>query len=310
MTEIATVNGLPNSVNISSTVTDYDTLDGTWALNDAGGNIDARVDFTLPTGDPAAGTDLQTFNVHVRKNATGGNDPQITIYLWENGSTLSVSAVHSGITTLTGATYSLSWNAASLATADGSLVQCRIAQTSGGTGNPGSRRYIDIDYVEWVVDLGSVAEVRTPATAQLEISSTALTVAETDHHQRTSAAAQLTLDSVAPTVFEHIPQDITVPSANLSIDGSVIVFWCAKYANPPSGDLTLDSLAPTASTTNRHFISNAAAQLVIDSVAPTLIVETVITSAAEQLTLSTTAPTVEEGGATAFPTLYYYRMRR
>jgi hypothetical protein len=110
---------------------------------------------------------LQEFRVLIRKNASGGNSTTWSLALWENGSQVSVLAT--GTTTSTsGEVVAGTWNASSLGTADGSLVECRLQQTGGGSSGSGAnRRRIEIGAVEWnVVYTGAAAALEGSAAAE------------------------------------------------------------------------------------------------------------------------------------------------
>lgn len=150
-TENRVIDTVITSTGISSTVSDYTSQDGTWALNDDTGNFDARYGFETPTGNP---TSTQTFRVYIRKDATGGNDPDVRLSLWEGGIEITdqLGGSDDVITSLTGVYVTRTWAASSLSTANGSAVEIRVRQMTGGTGKPADRRYLDIDYIEWQVE--------------------------------------------------------------------------------------------------------------------------------------------------------------
>jgi hypothetical protein len=131
-----------------------DSPDGNWCVYNSASsnNTDLRVSFPSPTGDPNTGADLQAFRAWVRKTASGGNSALYSLELWENGSEVAVLATGE-VTSTSGEEISGTWNAASLSTADGSAVECRVSQTSGGSSGPGgNRRRIETGAVEWVAD--------------------------------------------------------------------------------------------------------------------------------------------------------------
>lgn len=105
--------------------------------------------FDTPTGNPTVGADLQEFRAGVEEFDSGQTGvPQARIELWENG-----TLVRAGSDTNTEAyqVLSFTWNANELATADGSLVQCKVIGTKTG-GSPGVRNTIRIGHIEWNVD--------------------------------------------------------------------------------------------------------------------------------------------------------------
>lgn len=132
---------------------DPDSPDGLWLDGwDGNGNSDCRVSFPTPTGNPTVGAGLQEFRVQLRKTSSGGFDCDWSLELWENGVLDSVLATGTTTSLDPGEVVSGTWNASSLGTADGSLVECYIQQTGGGTGTPGSRRGIEYGAIEWNVD--------------------------------------------------------------------------------------------------------------------------------------------------------------
>jgi hypothetical protein len=143
-----------STLNVGDIDEDPDSPDGSWGTWDGNGNTICRTSFGTPTGNPTAGADLQEFRVRIRKTASGGNDPGWSLQLYENGVLDSTLATG----TLTdshldpGTVVSGTWDASSLGTADGSLVECRLEQTDGGSGSPGSRRGIEVGALEWNVD--------------------------------------------------------------------------------------------------------------------------------------------------------------
>lgn len=152
---------------------DPDSPAGDWLTYDTAvnGNTDCRVSFPTPTGNPTTGAGVQNFRVQIRKNASAGNSTTWSLQLWENGA--QVAELATGTTTsTTGEVVAGAWNASSLGTANGSLVECRLQQTAGGaSGSGGNRRRIEIGAVEWNVTYDDPpAESRALVTfAELEV---------------------------------------------------------------------------------------------------------------------------------------------
>ena len=142
---------------------DPDTPDANWLTATAAGATDCRVSFPTPTGTPNVGAGLQTFRAQIRKNSSGGNNCGWSLELWENGATRSVVATGT-TTSTTGEVIQLAWNASSLGTADGSLVECRLLQTSGHTGGASNRRYLELGALEWNVDYNNSRNATLSAT--------------------------------------------------------------------------------------------------------------------------------------------------
>lgn len=156
------------TLNLADIDEDPDSPDGAWGTWDGNGDTICRVSFPTPSGNPTTGAGLQEFRVLIRKTASGGFDTPWSLELWENGVLVSVLATGT-TTSLTGEVVSGTWNATSLGTADGSLVECYLAQTSGGAGTPASRRGVEVGAVEWNVTYDAAlsqisATLNNPAT--------------------------------------------------------------------------------------------------------------------------------------------------
>ena len=142
--------------NLAGAVTDIDegvdTPDGVWLIlgNDGTDSI-VRCSFPTPTGNLTTGADLQTFRLYVRVGtAAGGTTPTIDVAIRETGGGSNLT-VQTGITvtSYTGEIVEFTWDASVLATIDGSAVELyAIGQRSGG--NPGSRRSVEFDAIEWI----------------------------------------------------------------------------------------------------------------------------------------------------------------
>ncbi len=130
---------------------DPDSPDGLWCVASGNNtNTDVRTTFPTPTGNPTVGADLQEFRVQVRQFDMGQTGtPTARIELWENGAL--VRAGSDVDVTGSGQVISLPWNANEIATADGSLVECKVVGTKSG-GSPGARNTVDVGAVEWNVD--------------------------------------------------------------------------------------------------------------------------------------------------------------
>lgn len=158
-TEVQAPDAILASAGLSGTVADIDddpdSPDGAWLTAGQNASTSVRVSFPTPTGNPTAGSGLQEFRVLLRKTATNGGkiDDTWAIWLWENGS--SVAELASGANVpAAGQVYAGTWDAASLGTADGSLVEFRVVCTPETSGSPGSRGSIEVGAVEWNVDYG------------------------------------------------------------------------------------------------------------------------------------------------------------
>jgi hypothetical protein len=147
------------STNLTGSVSDIqddpDSPDSNWltATSD-GSDTMLRVSFPTPTGDPTTGAGLQEFRWWVRNTANaGGSDPTYVIHLYENGSDLGQIASGS-VASGTGEIISATWNASSLGTSDGSLVEAYIY------GTVVKKDSLEIGAVEWNVtyDTGTTHE--------------------------------------------------------------------------------------------------------------------------------------------------------
>ena len=129
-------------------------------INATSNNVDTEWggDFPTPTGNPTVGVDLQKYRVGVEEFDNGQSGiPQARIELWENdvfvraGDNTNIEAY---------TVLEFAWNASELATADGSLAQCKLIGTKAG-GSPSVRNSVRIGHVEWNVDFEE-GEVVTP----------------------------------------------------------------------------------------------------------------------------------------------------
>jgi len=135
---------------VTSIDEDPDSDGGDWLAWDGNGNTSCRVTFPTPTGSPTTGAGLQEFRVLLRNDAAGTNGTGWSLQLFEN------AVLDSTIATGTdpneaGEVIAGTWDASSLGTADGSIVECMLLQTSGGTGNPSARKGIEVGAIEWNV---------------------------------------------------------------------------------------------------------------------------------------------------------------
>ena len=83
--------------------------------------------------------------------ARPGINPTYDLELWETGGGSALATIASGVTLSsdTGTVVSGTWDAALLASADGSAVELRIVGNRSG-GNPNHRRTVEIGAAEWV----------------------------------------------------------------------------------------------------------------------------------------------------------------
>jgi hypothetical protein len=135
---------------------DPDSPDANWLVATSNSvNTVARAGFGTPTNPPTVGAALQEFRARVRKNSSNSGNPTAQLQLYENG-ILVASGSSASVTSTTGQVISLTWNASSLGTSDGSLVECRVNTTAAG-GGPSVRNSVDIGAIEWNAETSAVA---------------------------------------------------------------------------------------------------------------------------------------------------------
>ena len=144
---IITQSGLSGAV--STIQDDPDSPDGNWmtTIASTAGELQVSTD-NMTVGQLSA--DNQEIRVLARKDANGGNDVDYTIAIREagGGTDLATSSTQT-LTTTTATVASFTWDRSILADISGADVEVYILQTSGHTGNPGNRRYLEIGAVEW-----------------------------------------------------------------------------------------------------------------------------------------------------------------
>lgn len=119
---------------------------------DDGTDTVVRAEFPTPTGNPTVGADLQTFRIRCRRSTTsGGNNPTLDVSLYENDSLVSSLQTGISITSTSGQIVEVSWNASLLGSADGSQVEVHLVGNRSG-GSPSSRRTVEFDEIEWLVE--------------------------------------------------------------------------------------------------------------------------------------------------------------
>jgi hypothetical protein len=168
-TETQRPNGeLSDSGLVASDFTDHDEDPDVSSVTIAatGNNVNTQygVDFPTPTGNPTVGAGLQEFRAGVEEFDSGQTGiPDARIELWENG-----VLVRAGTDTPTEAyqVLSFTWNANELATANGSLVQCKVIGTKAG-GAPGARNSLNIGHIEWNVTYDAAGAQTLPGRIQV-----------------------------------------------------------------------------------------------------------------------------------------------
>ena len=219
------------TLNIGDVDEDPAASDGSWGAWDGNGNTIASVSFPTPTGAPTAGA-TQTFRVLVRKTPLVTN-PATTwsLQLYEGGSLVATLATGTTAALDPGEVISGTWDAASLSTADGSAVECRLVQTAGGTG--GTRRGIEVGAFAWDVVYSATNNytITGAVTAALAV---AAALAFNSHPQIAGAVTTTLTPAATVTYNRHAAVDGAVgvsltPAATLiynrhaALTGSVAV---------------------------------------------------------------------------------------
>ena len=196
--ERITPDGLPTLVNLSGAVTDIDddpdSADAAWlTAPGANNNTEARCTFAAPSGNLSTGAGLQEFRCLVRKTNHPTN-PTCDIELWEGAALVATLVSGQSVGSTSGVVLSATWDAASLAGADGSGVECRVVGTTGG-GNPGNRASLEVGAIEWNAEVAGV----TPQSISASGAGSA-TLAPTAVMARTLAGTATAAANVASSV--------------------------------------------------------------------------------------------------------------
>lgn len=140
------------TVVASTTITSLtgQMLSGTFAASllatSNGSAVEMRIAGTVGGGNPNNRASVEVGTMQWQEAYTGTEtQPGYEIKLYENGSEVVAAGSATGSLTDAGGNtvVSFTWNATNLGTANGSLVECRVAQTSGAD------RYIEIGAIEW-----------------------------------------------------------------------------------------------------------------------------------------------------------------
>jgi hypothetical protein len=150
-----TDNVVPNGIgaldaNLNGDETTIDDDPGSWPGGDwrtaASNNANSvcHAQFGTPVGPPNG---TQTFHIYARLTANG-TAADYNVYLYENGTQVGAAIASGQLTSTTGQTITATFNASSLGTADGSLVECVFEVIKTG-GSPGSRTTGEVDAIYW-----------------------------------------------------------------------------------------------------------------------------------------------------------------
>lgn len=140
---------------------DPDSADASWLTTSNNTATTCRVSFPTPTGPPTTGVNGQEFRLLLRKTNHSTN-PTYTVDLYENGSLVTNLIGATTLSSTTGVVVSAPWNAASLGTANGSLVEVQVTGTPGG-GSPGNRASVEVGAIEWNVTYTPAATFKDAA---------------------------------------------------------------------------------------------------------------------------------------------------
>lgn len=145
--ETLLVDAIVSSANINNfTVANLDegtdSPGGDWATASAGGAVSGQVGFGSPSGNPSG---TITCTCYVRKNASGGNTVTGDLVVADSGGDISTVVSGATISSTTGQLLSGTVDSSSLNDPTAASIELRFVQTDGFGGNPGNRRYVDID---------------------------------------------------------------------------------------------------------------------------------------------------------------------
>jgi len=149
-------------------------INGTW-ITAADNNTDITLDagWPLPLASLTIGANLQSINVIARKSASSGTGtPTLTIEVWETGGGASLASLSpQNITSTTGQTVTITFDAAMLSNVSGADLEIRVQGLKSG-GSPAKRSSVDIDGLEWAADYQTTSshnltsdQIHTPVAA-------------------------------------------------------------------------------------------------------------------------------------------------
>ena len=205
-TETLYATGTPTSTgNCTNPANAHAAANNVWA-GPTGTNSDWTHRWSM--GDPTQNltTATQTITVTARKNGTGGNDPTLTINLWENGSL--VSSIGSATVTNTTSQSVVGTFAGSVIT-NKNNVEIELVSNHGG-GSPGGRYEVQVDAITWTANVQDPPVTINPVgptsasssdTAQLTVSAAPANIQGVESTSTTSSdTAQLTATYLPMTV--------------------------------------------------------------------------------------------------------------
>lgn len=216
-TQVLTADAVVASTNLTgATTTNFAAQDASWAVATANNVATAaRVSFPSPSGQLTTGAGLQTFTVQTRKFSANSGNPTAVIELWENGGGAPLTSSSSfSITSTTGQTNTLTFDASLLANLNGSAVEARISTTAAG-GGPSVRNSADVGYLGWTADY----------------------TAAVTHDGASVLAGTGTLTAAGAVVLTHAGASVLAGSGSLSVTASVAASGTAALSG--TGTITV-----------------------------------------------------------------------
>ncbi len=275
-TERQAPDALLAQTNLTGAVTVIDEdpdSSGTDFLTASGNNVntDARVSFATPTGAPTTGAGLQEFKIQVREFDTGQTGtPKARIELWENGSL--VRAGSDVNVTTQDQVIALTWDATEIATADGSLVECKFVGTKSG-GSPTARNTVELGAVEWNVTFSAGTSVDATSVAVSLLGQAATTKVDTSLTTGTPVA--VSLSSQVATLKTDTSFTTNTPSISLTTQPSTVKInpqinassVALIYATQPATVVAISSTVVNAVSSSLALVTQAASVKVDAAVA-------------------------------------------
>ncbi|MFP4616552.1 MAG: hypothetical protein ACLFNR_00105 [Candidatus Paceibacterota bacterium] len=198
----------PNDVSIIQDDPD-DPQNNDWLTADDHDNDTLlRVDFSTSTNPLKEGSDLQEFRVLVRSTNNGANDPDVSLYLYENGS--EVAVLKTGTATSTeGQVISGSWDASLLNDVNGSDVELKVVGSST-EGQSGEIDTVEIGAVKWEAQIEDPELVQDQYRFYENRDDTTPTVELAGENEKVTAVAQDEVIRLRANVLSEtnsIPED-------------------------------------------------------------------------------------------------------
>lgn len=238
--------GVAATTEVSSTLSDYTADDGTYGAATEGGNTTLRLDYPTPVANPVTGAGAQTVEWDTRK-AGGTNSPAFDVKLYAAGSL--VATIATGVSVGVGsATFTFSGFAA-----DGSDLSIEIDQTSGGTGNPSKKAFVETDYLRWVVETESPSV--TVVIGAASVSLTAKPVTSVIDAIVSVAASSLALTGRAVI---GVVATVEIPGvAAMALTARAVTTLVISVANPTTAAFALTGRAVVATVAAVEVVGKA-----------------------------------------------------